>query len=127
MNMSQLTRRAFIATATTTVAWSLARANDAKVVPRKVSPNEKLNIAAIGSGGKGWTDITSCAEAGENIVALCDVDFDRAARTFARFPDVPKYKDFRNMLEKMPEIDAVTSDDAGPHACAGGVYGDEDG
>ena len=72
------------------------------------SPNEKLNIAAIGSGGKGYSDISSCAET-ENIVALTDPDEKRAARTFAKFPDVPKYKDFRRMLDKEDKnIDAVT-------------------
>lgn len=63
------------------------------------SPNEKLNIASIGAGGKAASDIAACART-ENIVALCDVDDKRAAETFARFPQVPKYKDFRVMLDK---------------------------
>ena len=72
------------------------------------SPNEKLNIAAIGSGGKGYSDISSCAET-ENIIALTDPDEKRAARTFTKFPDVPNYKDFRRMLDKEEKnIDAVT-------------------
>ena len=37
------------------------------------SPNEKLNIASIGAGGKAASDIRACAQT-ENIVALCDVD-----------------------------------------------------
>jgi hypothetical protein len=69
------------------------------------SPSEKLNIAAIGSGGKGYTDINGCT--GENIVALCDPDDKRAERTFKLFPNTPKYKDFRVMLDKHKEIDAV--------------------
>jgi predicted dehydrogenase len=44
----------------------------------------------------------------ENIVALCDVDWIKAAKTFAKHPDVPRYKDFRIMLEKQKDIDAVT-------------------
>jgi len=36
------------------------------------SPNEKLNIASIGAGGKASSDIDGCTS--ENIVALCDVD-----------------------------------------------------
>lgn len=72
------------------------------------SPNEKLNIAAIGAGGKGFSDTSSCAET-ENIIALCDPDDKRAERTFKRFPDVPRYKDFRQMLDKHEkQIDAVT-------------------
>ena len=71
------------------------------------SYNEKLNIACIGVGGRGVDDLNACAS--ENIVALCDVDDNRAARTFARFPKLPKYKDFRRMLDKENKnIDAVT-------------------
>jgi hypothetical protein len=71
------------------------------------SPNEKLNIASIGSGGKAASDIHGCAPT-ENIVALCDVDDKQAARTFGEFPKAPKYKDFRKMLDKEgPGIDAV--------------------
>ena len=45
------------------------------------SPNEKLNIASIGAGGKAASDIRGCAQT-ENIVALCDVDDKRAERMF---------------------------------------------
>ncbi len=69
------------------------------------SPSEKLNIAAIGSGGKGFTDLNGCA--GENIVALCDPDDQRAERAFNKFPNAPRYKDFRVMLDKQKDIDAV--------------------
>lgn len=104
----KITRRAFLA-ATTTTAVTLAypiRVNAAKVVPRKVSPNEQLNIAAIGAGGKGRDDIMSCRK--ENIVALCDVDQRRAGETFAFFDKAKQYSDFREMLEKQKDIDAVT-------------------
>jgi len=70
-----------------------------------VSANEKLNIAAIGSGGKGGGDISSVSR--ENIVALCDVDDERAAGTYKKFPKATRYKDFRVMLEKEKGIDAV--------------------
>jgi len=70
------------------------------------TPNEKLNIALIGSGGRGAANLGSVR--GENIVALCDVDERRAAKTFLQYPDVPKFADFRVMLDKMDrEIDAV--------------------
>ena len=62
------------------------------------SPNEKLDVAAIGAGGKGAVDIGACA--GENIVALCDVDWKSAAETFDRFPRARRYKDFRQMLDR---------------------------
>ncbi|MEK7754601.1 MAG: Gfo/Idh/MocA family oxidoreductase, partial [Acidobacteriota bacterium] len=70
------------------------------------SPNEKLNIAAIGAGGKGASDIAGCQS--ENIVAMADPDDKRAEKTFKQFPKTPKYKDFRKMLDKQGrEIDAV--------------------
>jgi hypothetical protein len=71
------------------------------------SPNEKLNIAAIGSGGQGASNISAAAPT-ENIVALCDVDDRRAATTFKRFENAPKFRDFRQMLDKEGKnIDAV--------------------
>src|SRR3954465_2415435 len=70
------------------------------------SPNEKLNIASIGAGGKASSDIDGCAS--ENIVALCDVDEKQAARKFNQYEKAPKYKDFRKMLDKEGKnIDAV--------------------
>lgn len=75
--------------------------------PRRISPNEKLNIACIGAGGKGEGEVNDSN--GENLVALCDVDEERAAKTYKRYPDVPRFKDFRVMLDKMGnQIDAVT-------------------
>src|SRR5215468_3195600 len=62
------------------------------------SPNEKMNFAAIGAGGKGYTDINGCSS--ENLVAMADPDEKRAARTFKQFPNVPRYTDFRRMLDK---------------------------
>ncbi len=63
------------------------------------SPNEKLNIASIGAGGKAASDIRGCG-ATENIVALCDVDDKRAEQIFTQYDKAPKYKDFRVMLDK---------------------------
>jgi hypothetical protein len=64
--------------------------------PRQLSPNNKLNIALIGCGGKGASDLRCCADAGENIVALCDVvESDAVAHARASFPHAKFYKDFR--------------------------------
>ncbi len=71
------------------------------------SPNEKLNVASVGAGGKAASDIQACAET-ENIVALCDVDEKRAAKVYGQFSSAPKYKDFRVMFDKEnANIDAV--------------------
>jgi len=73
--------------------------------PRPLSANEKLNIAGIGIGGQGHEDMKNCEE--HNVVALCDVDSAYAGRTLRRFPNAKQYKDFRVMLEKQKDIDAV--------------------
>lgn len=77
------------------------------IVPRHVlgrgfiAPSDKLNIAAIGAGGKGASDIAEFAKSPRvNIVALCDVDDRQAADTRKKFPDATYYKDFRVMLDK---------------------------
>ncbi len=71
--------------------------------------NEKLNVAGIGCGGKGHSDIGPCAQAGENIVALCDADFGRAGDAFRDWPNAKRYHDFRVMFDEMgDQIDAVT-------------------
>src|SRR5713226_9765612 len=71
------------------------------------SPNEKLNFAAIGSGGQGAANIRAASPT-VNIVALCDVDDRRAAPTFKGFPNATTYRDFRKMLDKeASNIDAV--------------------
>jgi predicted dehydrogenase len=68
-------------------------------------PSDKLNIAGVGIGGQGASDLSEMS--GENIVALCDVDSDYAAHTFKKYPKAKRYQDFREMLEKEKGIDAV--------------------
>src|SRR5262249_22151505 len=72
------------------------------------SPNEKLNVACIGVGGKGGSDTDQAAEVG-NLVALCDVDDNTLQDKAKKYPKAAKYHDFREMLDKMGAgIDAVT-------------------
>lgn len=63
------------------------------IVPRHVlggpgftPPSERVNVAGIGAGGMGASDIATHAKNGANIVALCDVDDGRAAGSFKAFP-----------------------------------------
>ena len=70
------------------------------------SPNEKLNIAGIGAGGRALGVLSQMAS--ENVVALADVDWARGAEGFKRWEKAAKYKDFRQMLDKEKTIDAVT-------------------
>ncbi|MBI4902930.1 MAG: Gfo/Idh/MocA family oxidoreductase [Acidobacteria bacterium] len=72
------------------------------------SPNEKLNLAAIGAGGQPASDLRAAQSGVENVVALADVDWARGADSFKRFPNAARYKDFRQMLDKSgKDIDAV--------------------
>jgi hypothetical protein len=70
------------------------------------SPNEKLNIAGVGAGGRA-VGVLGAFDS-ENIVALADVDWARGAEGFKRWDKATKYKDFRQMLDKEKSIDAVT-------------------
>ncbi len=101
---SSVNRRQFLqrtALAASTLAFPFVSARNV------LSANARLNIAAIGAGGKGSVDLGYCA--GENIVALCDVDQRNAADSFKRFPEAKQFKDFRVMLEKASQsFDAVT-------------------
>ncbi|MDB4163649.1 Gfo/Idh/MocA family oxidoreductase [Flavobacteriaceae bacterium] len=87
------------------------------IVPRNVlggvgftAPSDQLNLAAIGSGGKGISDIANASVNGrERVAALCDVDFaGSASRSVKRFPKAKLYADFREMLDNEKDIDAVT-------------------
>lgn len=69
------------------------------------APSSKLNIAAIGVGGIGFKNLNNLKE--ENIVALCDVDNDYAQKSFRRWPSAHQYSDYRQMLDKEKNIDAV--------------------
>jgi hypothetical protein len=73
------------------------------------SPNQKLNLAAIGAGGQPGADLRIVQQAGnENVVALADVDWKRGQYNFERYPQAKRYKDFRQMLDQSGnEIDAV--------------------
>lgn len=86
------------------------------IVPRHVlgkgfvAPSDKLNIAGIGAGGKGQSDLAEFAKSPNvNIVALCDVDDRQAVASRKRFDKAPYYKDFREMLAREHKnIDAVS-------------------
>src|SRR5882672_10451913 len=69
------------------------------------SPNEKLNIAAVGIGGQGAQDLQQLSS--ENIVALCDVDGAYAGRIFQKYSKAKVYKDYRKMFDEQKDIDAV--------------------
>jgi hypothetical protein len=106
---SKLSRRTFIKNS--------AIASSIFLVPRHVlggigftAPSDQLNLAAIGAGGKGASDIRNASVNGrERIAALCDVDFSGSAKaSVEKFPKAKLYHDYREMLEKEKDIDALT-------------------
>jgi predicted dehydrogenase len=88
---------------------------------RQPGANDRLNIAIVGCGGQGAGNASQSAIRSENIVALCDVDANRARTIFDRYPNLPKYTDFRVMFDRHRDIQAVvvsTPDHTHFHASA---------
>jgi hypothetical protein len=70
--------------------------------------NSKLNIAGIGVGGQGRGSLDAFYSMGNNLVALCDVDSNRAGDIYQKHPEAKAYQDFRRMFDEMDkQIDAV--------------------
>ena len=102
-------RRRFLKTGTAAVAGAMIVPRHVLGGPGYIAPSDKLNLAAIGAGGKGFSDIRNAFHKGaENVVALCDVDVSRAGNAIQQWPKATFYKDFRKMLETQKDIDAVT-------------------
>ncbi|MBN1804015.1 MAG: Gfo/Idh/MocA family oxidoreductase [Sedimentisphaerales bacterium] len=101
----KISRRDFIRATTAATAFT--------IVPRSVlggwgniAPSDKLNIACIGVGGRGGANLNGVRN--ENIVAMCDVDTEQAAKSFQNYPKAKRFKDFRKMLDEIDnQIDAV--------------------
>jgi len=109
MKKSNASRRDFIKSTSVAAAGFM-------IVPRHVlgrgyvAPSDKLNVAGIGVGGKGQSDLSEIAKSPKvNIVALVDVDDRQAVKSRANFPKAKYYKDYREMLDKEAKnIDACT-------------------
>ena len=104
MSNQHISRRGFLAATATTAAVTIVPRH-VLGGPLNIPPSEKLNIAGIGVGGMGGSNLRQLES--ENIVALCDVDHNYAAGTFKRYPKAKVYIDFRKMLDKQKDIDAV--------------------
>jgi len=118
MTRKRISRRRFVGDVATGLGFTIVPAH---VLGRgRVAPSDKLNVACIGVGGMGATDVRGVGKT-ENIYALCDVDDRQAAPIVAAFPRAKRFKDFRVMLDKEGKnIDAVTvSTPDHTHAVAG--------
>lgn len=110
-NRNQFTRRSFLATTATAAAgFTIVPSNTIAGLGHK-APSDKLNIAGIGIGGMGKGNLTRME--GENIVALCDVDWTTGGRinvpkVFETYPKAARYYDWRKMFDEMGNsIDAI--------------------
>ena len=85
------------------------------IIPRHVlggpgytAPSGRVTLGGVGIGGVGHGQIKNLARAGFQVVALCDVDDVHAKKTYDKFPQARRYRDFRDMLAKEGDkIDAV--------------------
>jgi predicted dehydrogenase len=101
-----VSRRDFVGSSAAAAAFT--------IVPRHVlggagyvAPSDKLNIACIGVGGMGKSDVDGVS--GENVYALCDVDQKAAEESYRKHPKAKRYTDYREMLSREAgNIDAVT-------------------
>ncbi len=104
MGRADISRRRFIGAAGAGAALSIVPSGVLGGAGR-VAASEKLNIAGIGIGGMGKSNLRQLES--ENIVALCDVDQKYAGPVFKRYPKARVYSDYRKMLDEVKEIDAV--------------------
>ena len=101
-----MSRRSFIGNVTTAAAGFTIVPSYVVSGLGHVAPSDKLNIAGIGVGGMGHSNLNQLKS--QNIVALCDVDWGYAAGTFKEYDKAKKYKDWRKMYDEMgKDIDAV--------------------
>lgn len=105
--MSNISRRSFLQkSVAATAAITIAPSSILGKSHGYTAPSDKLNIAAIGIGGVGKRNLRYMST--ENIVALCDVDWDYAKPVFDTYPKAKKYWDYRKMYDEMGKsIDAI--------------------
>ncbi len=98
------TRRRFIR------STSAAAIVAAPAIVRGQDLNSKVQLASIGSDGKGWTDTKEMSTHEKSFhVAFCDIDLSRTKKVAEMRPEAPIFQDYREMLEKLgDQIDAVT-------------------
>ncbi|ASZ13473.1 Gfo/Idh/MocA family oxidoreductase [Chitinophaga pendula] len=105
-------KNALLLSAAAAAGPSLLKAKGLPAGPRRISSNERVNLACIGIGNRGAEIIEALYKTGlANIVALCDVDMGapHTLNILKQFPDVPRFQDFRQLFDKMGnQIDAVS-------------------
>src|SRR5690606_16098439 len=112
MNKFEYSRRAFLKQAMLASAAAAVAPSLLSATPKLAAPNERVNLACSGIGNRGAQIIGDLYATGlANIVALCDVDMGapHTVDILKKFPNVPRFQDFRQMFDKMGnQIDAVS-------------------
>ena len=113
--MSRISRRDFLRNTSTTaaagalIAHPLLGLGEDKPKTNPKSPNEKPNLAIIGTGGMGGGQGNTFIGMGANVVCYCDPDKGRWKNLAKKFPNATGYTDYRKMYDKhCKEIDGVT-------------------
>ena len=100
-------RRQFLKQATVAgAALSIPAASWSRVL----GANSRLRVASIGTGGKGWDDLTQTAKSPHvDIVALCDIDEtkEHLGKAAEKFPSARRFTDWRKLFDEQKEFDAV--------------------
>ena len=106
-NFKNMSRRSFLETSGVVAAGFTMLPSSVISGLGKRAPSDKLNIAVVGIGGMGNSNLKA-VKATENIVALCDVDWAYSKDVFAENPNAKAYWDWRKMYDEMGKsIDAV--------------------
>ncbi|MGI6323709.1 MAG: Gfo/Idh/MocA family protein [Bacteroidales bacterium] len=106
-NFKNMSRRSFLETSGVVAAGFTILPSSVISGLGKRAPSDKLNIAVVGIGGMGNSNLKA-VKATENIVALCDVDWAYSKDVFAENPNAKAYWDWRKMYDEMGKsIDAV--------------------
>ncbi len=101
-------RREFLASTLAAIASVTIVAPEVLGGPGKIPPSDQFRFVQIGAGGKGASDLKSTINAGGIAVALCDVDVQRAGKMYENHPDLPRFTDYRQMLDELQtEYDGV--------------------
>ncbi len=99
-----VTRRTFLGGAAALAGGIVAAPGIVRAARRR---SDVLRVAVVGAGGRGADDLEDLRPTGARIVALCDCDERQAAESFKKYPEAARYSDWRRMLDRQQDIDAV--------------------
>lgn len=103
---TQTSRRRFLQVTAATTAAASAGYFTSTAVAQSKSPNEKLNLAVVGTANRAGDNIQEIKH--ENIVALCDIDKTLLDRALQEHTQARPYSDYREMIDReRDKIDAV--------------------